>query len=139
MAPILGSQTAISQWYHTMHDLFLSSIRLTWIEFTYFYMLLPMVVNRCHYQPDRLKFWKALQFRQDNNPFEIPKVLLAARSKFDKATPQHFIYKGVEKVNLWSLDMYEDDNDIIEQIKDGSSLLKAYTQEVVARVDALAT
>jgi flavin-dependent dehydrogenase len=138
MGPILGSQTAISNWYYSMHDPFLSSLRLTWIEYTYFYMVLPLVVNRCHYQLDRLKLWKVLQFRQDNNPFDIPQALLTARSLFNNSTPEHFIYRGKEKVNLRALDKVNSTDDILEQVKEGSTLLHKYTKEVVARVEELA-
>ena len=138
MAPILASQTAISKWYYSMHDPFLSSLRLTWIEFTYFYLLLPLVVNRCHYQLDRMKYWKAVQFRQDQNPFEIPSALLAARSLFDHPTAEHFIYKGIEKVNLKALDKVENIGEIMVQVKEGSFLLNEYTKEVVGRVNELA-
>ena len=137
LAPILGSQTAISKWYYTMHDPYLSSLRLTWIEFTYFYLLLPLAVNRCHYQPDRMKLWKVLQFRQDQNAFEIPQALLDARALFNKPTPEHFIYKGKEKVNLRSLEQAEHIDAILDQIKEGSTLLKEYTQQVVAKVESL--
>ena len=138
MGPILGSQTAISNWYYSMHDPFLSSLRLTWIEYTYFYMVLPLVVNRCHYQPDRLKLWKALQFRQDKNPYEIPQALINARRLFDKPTPEHFIYRGKEKVNLRALDRVDSVRDILDQLTEGSTLLGKYTKEVVARVEELA-
>ncbi len=138
MGPILGSQTAISKWYHSMDDSFLSSLRLTWIEYTYFYMVLPMVINRCHYQPDRLKLWKVLQFRQDKNPYEIPQALLEARSLFDKPTPEHFLYRGKEKVNLRALERVDSVEDILDQVKEGSTLLGKYTREVVARVEELA-
>lgn len=138
MSPVLGAQTAITNWYHSMDDPFLSSLRLTWIEFTYFYLLLPLVVNRCHYQPDRLKLWRALQFRQNKNPFEIPQALLEARRLFDQATPEHFIYKGKEKVNLRALDQVENIAELLDQINEGSNLLSKYTREVVTKVEELA-
>jgi 2-polyprenyl-6-methoxyphenol hydroxylase-like FAD-dependent oxidoreductase len=138
MAPVIASQTAISNWYYSMHDPFLSALRLTWIEFTYFYLLLPLAVNRCHYQFDRMKLWRALQLRQNKNPFEIPQALLNARGLFDKPTPEHFIYKGKEKVNPRALDRVDNIADIMDQIKDGSSLRTQYTREVVARAEALA-
>jgi hypothetical protein len=101
-------------------------------------MLLPLVVNRCHYDPDRMRFWKVLQFRKDLNPFEIPTSMLEARRYFEKPTPEHFIYKGEEKVNLRALDIVDNVEDILDQINEGSGLRNEYTREVVERAKSLA-
>ena len=120
-----------------MGDTYLSSLRLNWIEVVYFYMFLPLVINRCHYDPDRLRLWKILQFRGSENSFEIPQILLDARALFDKATPDHFIYKGKEKVNLRALEQVDDVKGIFEQIEDGQDLLKEYISDVLERVNEL--
>lgn len=137
MAPVISSQTAISNWYESMGDTYLSSLRLNWIEVVYFYMFLPLVINRCHYDPDRFRLWKILQFRGSENSFEIPQTLLDARALFDKATPDHFIYKGKEKVNLRALEQVDDVKGIFEQIEDGQALLKEYINDVLERVNEL--
>jgi flavin-dependent dehydrogenase len=135
MAPVLASQTAITNWYKSMGDAYLSSLRLTWIEFAYFYMLLPLVINRCHYDPERLRFWKILQLGLSENGFEIPQELLDARALFDKPTAEHFLYKGEEKVNLRALDRVDDPMEIQQQIIEGGMLRKRYIQEVLERIE----
>jgi hypothetical protein len=135
MAPVLASQTAITNWYMSMGDAYLSSLRLTWIEFAYFYMLLPLVINRCHYDPERLRFWKILQLGLSENGFEIPQELLDARALFDKPTAEHFLYKGEEKVNLRALDRVDDPMEIQQQIIEGGMLRKRYIQEVLERIE----
>jgi flavin-dependent dehydrogenase len=135
MAPVLASQTAITNWYKSMDDAYLSSLRLTWIEVAYYYMLLPMVINRCHYDPDRLKLWKLFQLRIAENGFEIPKELLDARALFDTTTADLFLYKGEEKVNSRALDRVDDLMEIQEQIIEGAMLRSRYVQEVLARIE----
>ena len=100
-------------------------------------MFLPLVINRCHYDPERFRLWKILQFRGSENSFEIPQTLIDARALFDKATPDHFIYKGKEKVNLRALEQVDDVKGIFEQIEDGQALLKEYINDVLERVNEL--
>ncbi len=131
-APIINSQTAITNWYPSMHDAFLCSLRLHWIEVAYFYMLLPMVVNRCHWQEDRMVLWRALQI--SNSPYEIPDSILEARAKFDKPSPEHFIYRGKEKVNLRALEKVDDTREIVAQMRAGAALRNQYVQDVLGRL-----
>lgn len=94
-----------------------------------------MVINRCHYEPERLKYWKFLQFRESDNSFEIPRDLLDARARFDRPTPEHFIYKGEEKVNPKALDRLENIDDIQDQIKVGLMLRARFVKEVRERIN----
>jgi hypothetical protein len=119
-----------------MHDPYLCSLRLNWIEIAYFYMLLPMVVNRCHYDPDRMALWDILQLSKE--PFELPKALLEARERFGAPTPDHFLYRGKEKVNLRALEEVKDLRDLRSQIVEGSDLRITYAKDVLARIDELA-
>lgn len=138
LAPVLASQSAISTWYESMHDAFLSSLRLHWIEVSYFYMLLPMVVNLCHYDPDMRWPWRVFQFRDGGeNGFEIPETLVEARNKFEKPTPEYFIYRGKEKVNLRALEKVSDATKVVSQIKEGVRLLRCYVRDVLDRIDRL--
>jgi len=137
LAPVVATQTAITNWYQTMGDAYLSTLRLTWIEFAYFYLLLPMVINRCHYQPDRLKYWKFLSFREGGNGFEIPRELLEARALFGEPTPEHFLYKGEEKVNPRALQQLEQIDDIQQQIREGIRLRAQFVREVRERIASL--
>ncbi len=136
-APVIASQTAITNWYTTMHDAYLCSLRLNWIEIAYFYMLLPMVVNRCHYDPDRMALWEIL--RLSNQPFELPKALLDRRARFDVPTPEHFLYRGKEKVNLKALHQADNLKDVQSQIAEGGELRSAYTRDVLARIGEIET
>ncbi|VAW40945.1 hypothetical protein MNBD_CHLOROFLEXI01-2079 [hydrothermal vent metagenome] len=137
LGPVISSQTTISNWYPTMDDAFLSSIRINWIETVYFYLFLPLVINRCHFDPKRLKLWKALQIRQDDNPFDIPKELIEARSRVDKPLPDHFVYKGMEKLNPKARIPVGNLNDLYDQLEAGSGVLAKYTKELLDRVDKL--
>lgn len=137
LAPVISSQLAISKWYESMDDPYLSSLRLNWIEVTYFYLFLPLVINRCHYDPKRMKLWKVMQLRESSNPFEIPNDLLEARAMFQEATPDHFLYKGKEKTNPRALRKCDDVEDIYAQIIEGKSLLTQYTEDVRNRVRSL--
>jgi len=134
MGPVLSSQIAITNWYETMDDAYLCSLRLNWIEISYFYMLLPLFVNRCHYQPDRVRLWKILQLRKSNNAFEIPEKLLKGRALFDKPTPNHFIYKGKDKVNLRALERVKNIRDLQDQMAEGGRLRAKYIDEVLEKL-----
>ncbi|MCH8031690.1 MAG: tryptophan 7-halogenase, partial [Bacteroidetes bacterium] len=131
--PVIGSQNAITEWYESMHDPFLCSLRLNWIEIAYFYLLLPMVVNRCHFDPDRMGLWRILQ--NSATPFEVPQVLLAARKGFDTVTPDQFIYRGKEKVNRRALELVDDLGEIRSQIVAGSQLRQRYTADTLAQLE----
>ena len=132
-APVKASQNAITDWYVSMHDPYISSLRLNWIEIAYFYMLLPMVVNRCHFDPDRMGLWRILQ--NSATPFEVPQVLLAARKGFDTVTPDQFIYRGKEKVNRRALEQVDDLGEIRSQIVAGSQLRQRYTADALAQLE----
>lgn len=135
--PVLATQTAISNWYKTMHDPYLNALRLNWIEVAYFYMLLPMVANRCHYDPEMIPLWKILQNRPEESAFDLTNDLLEARKLFDKATPEHFIYMGKEKVNSKALKQVSNHKEIQEQILEGARIRDDYTKEVIARIKSL--
>lgn len=137
MVPVLSSQTTITNWYPVMDDAILSSMKINWIETVYFYLFLPLVINRCHYDPSRLRLWKALEARQPQNVFDIPEKLQNARARIRKPTPDHFIYKGAEKINPRALEQLDDLKDIYEQFETGSSVLSNYVNAVLERVDKL--
>jgi flavin-dependent dehydrogenase len=137
MAPVLSSQTAISNWYKSMDDPYLSSLRLNWIEVVYFYMFLPLVINKCHYDPKRMKLWKVMELRDHHNNFEIPKQLIEASKIIGSITPDHFIYKGKEKTNPKALSRFENNDGIYKQIKNGQALLNKYTEDVLNRINEL--
>lgn len=134
LGPVGNSQSAIAHWYATMEDLFLSALRLNWIEVTYFYMLLPMVVNRCHYEPEGLKMWRYLQNSREGENVEIPKALLDTRALFDKARPEFFVYQGKEKVNPRALEQVSSMSEIRKQIIEGSTLQRKYYRDVMSQV-----
>jgi hypothetical protein len=115
-----------------MHDPFLSSLRLNWIEIAYFYLLLPMVVNRCHCERDRMKLWRILTLQK--KPHELPPQLIEARKRFDRPRPEHFIYRGKEKVNRRALEIV-DDAGVQEQIVAGAELRDRYTRDVLAQLE----
>ncbi len=137
LGPVLSSQTTISNWYATMDDAYLSSIRINWIETVYFYLFLPLVTNHCHFEPKRLKLWRALQIRQDDNPFDIPKELIEARNRVAQPLPDHFVYKGDEKLNPKARTPVTDINDLYDQLEAGSKVLAGYTKDLLARIDEL--
>ncbi len=138
MAVVIGSQSVITNWYETMDDAFLSSIRLMWIDIAYFYMILPLVVNRCHYDPARISLWNLLLLAAGQNDFELPKPFVEARATFDRVTPEHFVYSGTRKVNRRALERGEDITGVREQIEAGAALRTEYMRDVLARVDRLA-
>lgn len=137
LAPVLASQTAISNWYETMHDPFLSSLRLTWIEIAWFYMILPLIINRCHYDPKRVDLWKILQKNPDESAFDIPKALIKARESINKLTPKHFLYFGVDKVNPMAMKKVENLKELREMIIMGSKLREKYIQDILIRIERL--
>ncbi len=134
LGPVLNSQSAISHWYATMGDPFLSALRLNWIEISYFYMLLPMVVNRCHYEPKGLELWRLLQNTRRGRDVEIPKALLDLRAKIDQVHPEFFVYQGKEKINPRALEQVSSTNEIRKQIVEGSALQRKYYKDVISQV-----
>lgn len=139
LGPVLATQTAISNWYASMHDPVLSAIRLNWIEISYFYMLLPLVVNRCHYEPNRLNLWKLLQNTSEIHPFDISASLVEARAALGQAVPEHFVYMGKEKVNPRALEVLSDLRGIYEQGAEGGKVRNEYTRQILARIQELTT
>ncbi len=135
-APLSASQKAITDWYEFMHDPYLSSMRLHWVEVSYFYILLPMVVNRCHYDPERIGLWKILQNRE--KPFDVPKDLRKLCDSVGKVTAEHFIYRGKEKVNLRAMDVVEDVQEVRQQMAEGAEILYRYKRDVMARCEEIA-
>lgn len=134
-APVKGSQKTIANWYENMHDAYLTALRINWIEVTYFYSLLPMFVNGCHYDPERMKLWKVLQISQ--KPLELPVKLLESRKIFDKPTPDHFVYNGKKKVNLDAFKKVDDLAEVAKQMMEGSKLYERYTMDILAQVDKI--
>ena len=136
-APVVASQKAITEWYESMDDPFLSALRLHWIEVSYFYILLPMVVNHCHYDPERIALWNIFQNRE--KPFDIPKRLLDLRNSVDIITPDHFVYRGKEKVNPRALEKVTDLREIRSQFVQGAELINQYKKDVTARFRLVGT
>ncbi len=137
MVPVLSSQTTISDWYPTMNDALLSSMKINWIETVYFYLFLPLVINHCHYDPERLKWWRALEMRRAGNVFDIPKKLQEARARVAKPAANHFVYKGDERVNRRALTPVENIKEIFEQFEAGSRVLASYENDQLARINGL--
>lgn len=137
-APVIASQRAIGHWYETMHDAFLSSCRLNWIEIAYFYLLLPLVTNRAHHDPRMMPAWSALQLREDEGSdasgFDIPFQLAEARRLFDKPCPEHFIYRGKLKVNPRAVTKVDDVEALLQQLHAGARLRREYAADAIARV-----
>lgn len=134
MGPVESTQTAITNWYPSMHDPFISAIRLNWIEIAYFYVFLPMVVNGCHYKEDRLKLFKLLQNTPDSRPFDVTPDLVEAGAALGKPKPEHFVYMGKEKVNLRAMNKVEDIRELYDQGAEGGKIRMAYTKEILAKV-----
>lgn len=137
LGPVRIGQSAITNWYATMHDPFLSSIRLNWIEIAYFYLLLPLVMNGCHYRPDRLKLYKLMQGSSDGLPFDIPAELIEARESIDVTRPECYVYNGKEKVNLRAMELVRDLNGLYEQAAEGGRVRDAYTRQILDKVRGL--
>ncbi len=136
-APLVSSQETIGNWYTAMHDAYLSALRLNWIEVAYFYMLLPLVMNRAHYDPKMMPAWRALQTRQEDVPqasFDLPKHLIAARTLFDKVRPEHFIYRGKVKVNPRAVERMDSAAALRAQMLAGSQIRSAYIADALAQV-----
>lgn len=134
MGPVIATQTAITNWYPSMHDPFLSAIRLNWIEIAYFYVFLPLVVNGCHYKPDRLKLFKLLQNTSDSHPFDITPDLVEARNALGDIRPEHFVYMGKEKVNRRAMEMLPDIRGIYEQGAEGGRIRAEYSRQILEKV-----
>lgn len=137
VGPVLATQTTISNWYKTMHDPYLNALRLNTIEIAYFYILLPMVANRCHYDKDMLSLWSVLQMSPEESAFEISKKLLDARKLIDKITPEHFVYMGKDKVNSKALKKVSSHKEIKDQMMEGVKILEKYNNEVIERINKL--
>lgn len=137
LGPYHAGQSAISQWYDTMHDPFVSAIRLHAIEIAYFYILLPLVVNRCHYDPQRLAIWQLLQNTNEDRPFEIDAQLLEQSPAIGEAEPAHFVYEGKSKVNLRALEEVRELRDLLEMGIQGAKLRQAYTQSLLLQLEKL--
>lgn len=138
ITPVLNTQGAISNWYATMHDPYLSAIRLNWIEISYFYLFLPLAVNQCHYQPDRMDLWRILQNTSSHRPFEVSDNLVKARKALGKAGPEHFVYMGKEKVNPRALEILEDLRGIHEMGMEGARIRQEYTRRILEKIQEMA-
>lgn len=131
--PVLASQTAITNWYPTMHDPLLSTLRLTTIEIAFFYILLPMVANKCHYDPEMIGAWKVLQMTPSESAFEISRELLMARKWVEEIKPEHFIYFGKDKVNPDAFGKVRSQKELKAQMMEGIRMLEIYTKLAVDR------
>lgn len=126
--PVRGSQNTIANWYESMDDPLLCALRLHFIEVTYFYFVLPLVVNRCHYEPDRLDMWSFMSNAE--NGLELPKSIMSLRNRIEVPRAEHFVYQGKEKVNLDALRVVEDLEELRGQFVAGSRLLQDYVHQV---------
>lgn len=131
MGPVLSTQTAISSWYATMHNPLLSATRLNWIEISNFYIFLPLVVNRCHYDPQRMSMWRLLQNTNELHPFELNPELIEAINSIKEIRPEHFVYMGKEKVNPRALEKVQDLRQIIEMGITGGHIRRKYTEAIL--------
>lgn len=134
-APITGSQNTIAKWYENMEDPLLCAARLHFIEVSYFFVLLPLIMNRCHYDPARLDEWNVLT-RTAGRPLSLPKRLLEKRAELNSVLPEHFIYQGKEKVSLKALTRYDDLRDVRREASVGARLLGSYVDALVERWSA---
>ncbi len=134
--PVNASQKAITTWYPTMHDPWISAIRLNWIEIAYFYLFLPMVVNECHFREDRLGLFSLLAEKQQANAFDLSEDLLEARQSIGDFQPEHFLYIGKEKVNLRAMEIVSDIRELYAQGAEGGKLRNAYARMILDRVFA---
>jgi flavin-dependent dehydrogenase len=136
-APVVTSQQAIAEWYESMHDAFLSSLRLNMIEIAYFYGILPLTLNRAHYDPKMLPAWSALQIRQnggERSPYDVPDRVREARMLFDKCRPEHFIYRGKVKVNPRAMVRANDVHELRSHLTAGHHLTREYVADAIAQV-----
>lgn len=132
-APVRKTQATIASWYQEMHDPILSAARLNLIEVSYFYFLLPLVVNRSHYDPDRIDWWNVL-LKSEGEVTEVPKMLKALREKIEQVQSEHFVYHGKQKVNTRALEHCGEFRDIKEQMQDGAELLGQYCDELATHL-----
>lgn len=132
--PVLASQTAITNWYPTMHDPLLNSLRLTTIEIAFFYVVLPLVMNKCHYDPEMIPNWKVLQMAPSESAFDISNDLLEARKWIEEIKPEHFIYYGKEKVNPGAMRQVTNQKELKDQMMEGAKVLERFTKAVVDRL-----
>lgn len=137
MGPVLATQTAISNWYATMHNPLLSATRLNWIEISNFYMFLPLVVNRCHFDPERMSMWRLLQNTNELQPFELNPDLVDALNSIEEIRPEHFVYMGKEKVNPRALEKVSDLRQLMEMGIAGGHVRRKYTEAILQNIDKL--
>lgn len=134
-APVRRSQVTIGHWYDQLHDPLLAAIRLTMIQVSYFYSLLPLVRNRCHYHPDWMELMETWHSEEDvNKPIEVPQGLIDLRAQIDEVAPEHFAYPGEAKINLQALKRCENREELFAQLKAGSAMLNRYFREVGKRL-----
>ena len=62
-----------------------------------------------------------------------------ARKKLGKIEPEHFIYRGKEKVNLRALEKVDALTDIRSQIIEGGDLRSRYVADVLRRLEEIRT
>jgi len=134
-APVKGSQNTIADWYETMDDPLLCAARLNFIEISYFYVLLPLVVNGCHYKPDRLDEWNFM-IASGGSPLQLPKKLEDRRREISTVRPEHFIYQGKEKVNLKALTVYDEMRQMRAGMLAGAELQSQYVSLLMSRWEA---
>jgi hypothetical protein len=131
-APLVGSQNTIAEWYETMDDPLLCAARLHYIEVSYFYLLLPLITNRCHLEPDRLAEWRVMLLKA-GAPLRLPQALVDARTTVGEVAPAHFVYQGKEKVNRAALRQYEDLAEMRARMQKGADLLREYVDQLLDR------
>lgn len=129
-APVRNSQLSIAHWYEEMHDPILSAVRLHMIEVSYFYILLPLVINRCHYDPKWMKLWRILQL--SSGPTNVPVKVAKLRESITEIKPEHFVYHGKEKVNLQALKRYDSPKELQKSILAAVKILDRYFEEIAA-------
>ena len=133
--PLVATQNAITNWYKTMQDPFLSALRLNTIEIAYFYILLPLVVNRCHYDKDMIALWNILQLSPDQkSPFEISKTFQDARAMIKEIKPEHFVYMGKNKVNSKALKKVQSHKELKDMMLEGVKILEHYNELVIENI-----
>jgi flavin-dependent dehydrogenase len=135
--PLSYNQWNIGYWYETMGDAYLSSFRVTWTEMGYFYVLLPLVTNGAHYDPAMMPAWEVLQVPEsrvrETDLGLIPQVV-AARKLFEKARPEHFIYRGKIKINPRATTRVKSLAELIEHVRTGALIRQEYLRDVIAQV-----